>query len=95
MEYPILILDEPHLTRLIDKVIERTRKDTPRPLMTKQECYDVVGRTLVDRALSQGDLKAIMISGSERIRRIDFEKWINDASPVRKNSETKIRRKKF
>jgi hypothetical protein len=80
MEFPILIENEPHLARLIRTVAKEVVAEiTPvktTPLMSKQECYDEVGRVLVDRAIKNGNLKVHSIEGRVVIKRQEFNKWI-------------------
>jgi len=84
MTFPIT-LDQPELQRLIrdiSRIVVKEVDPTKKPLMKKTDAYALVGKELVDRAIKLGDLKQCIISGSLRIRRKDFENWIEKAKKL-------------
>jgi len=86
-QYPIIIEDEPHLCRLIRQIAKEVAKELPGkepPLMTKQDCYNEVGRRMTDEAIASGALKLSAVQGRVKIKRIDFINWINNENPKRR-----------
>ena len=82
MTFPIVIEDQPALQRIIRDIARQVVKEvdpTRKPIMSKKDCYDLVGKKLVDRAIKLGHLKQVMISERVCIRRKQFDNWIEKA----------------
>ena len=83
MIYPIVLSDELDLRRFIKEISKETvtqillQTGQIKPMMKAAECYRILSRRKVDRAIREGKLKCVKKGVNILIKREDFEKFMN------------------
>jgi excisionase family DNA binding protein len=87
MTYPIILSDKFELERFIGTICRHTAKMTAnqvllqtgqiKPMMKLSECYRMLSRRKVDKAIEEHKLKCIKKGSNTLIKREDFEYYLN------------------
>ena len=90
ISFPLIIEDEPQLSRFIYAISKDTAKRTAtemlmqtgqiKSMITKAECCRLVSRRKVEAAITKSELRCVVKGKNILIKREEFEKWMQSDS---------------
>lgn len=82
MTFPITISDKTDLERFVSAIAEKAARQVLlqtgqiKPMMYLAECYRLLSRRKVDKAIKSGKLKCVKKGGNILVKRTHFEEWL-------------------